>query len=146
MDSTSLVWLAAALLVVLAGVAVWRRQRRRPARSRSAPRAADDARPKRSPEAQTPRRPSKVKVKPAAALHAVATPASAGSALSEAAQRRAALEQALDAVAPAPAAGWLDTQPMEPAGDPSNDPPGFQPTQPSALVKRPSVPAGDLRR
>lgn len=137
MNTSTLFWLAFALVALLAGGAVWWQQRQRLARLQDKLREAQDSRMELLDETQTLRRQLHASVKPPSAARVAASVA-----LAEAAQRRAALDLALDATAPAASGGWQDTLPMAPAGPA----PGYQPTQPAPLAKRPAELTGDGKR
>lgn len=138
MDTTSFIWGAAALVAVLAGLAVWWRQKQRLARLQNLLRDAEDSRLELFDEAQTLRQQLHASVKAPSTARAAA----ASVAVAEAAQRRAALDRALDAVAPAPSGGWQDTMPMAPAADTHR----FQPTQPAPLATQPAELMSDGKR
>jgi hypothetical protein len=133
MNSTSLLWLAVALLAIFAGAAVWWRQRQRLARLQDELREAQDSRLELIDEAQTLRLQLHASVKSPSGARAAAS-----AALAEVAQRRAALDRALDAAAPAASGGWQDTLPMGQA-------PGFRPTEPASLATRPAELIGDIK-
>jgi PAB1-binding protein PBP1 len=137
MNASSSFWLAAVLLVVLVGAAVWWRQRQRLARLQNELREAQDSRLELIDETQTLRRQLHASVRPPSGARAAAS-----TALADAAQRRAALDLALDAAGPAASGGWQDTMPMGAAGPA----PGFQPTQPAPLATRPAELMGDGQR
>ncbi len=138
MDTTSFVWGAAALLAVLAGLAVWWRQKQRLALLQIQLRDAEDSRLELIDEAQTLRQQLHANVK----APSTARTAAASAAVAEAAQRRAALDRALDETARAPSGGWQDTMPMAAAADEHK----FQPTQPAPLATRPAELMGDGKR
>jgi hypothetical protein len=138
MNVSTYLWLAAGVMVVLAGAAVWWQQRRRLARLHGELREAQDSRLELLDEAQALRRQLHAGVKPPPAVRA-----SAGATLADAAQRRATLAAALDAAAPAAPGGWQDTMPMT---GPAGHAPGYAPTQPAPLATRPAELMGDGKR
>ncbi len=140
MNISTLFWLAVALLALLAGGAVWWRQRQRLARLQDELREAQDSRMELIDETETLRRQLHASVKPPSGARAAAS-----AALAEAAQRRVALDLALDAAAPAVSGGWQDTLPMGPAGEAVGAQAGFQPTQPATLATRPAELGGGGR-
>jgi uncharacterized membrane protein len=141
MSTSTLFWLAAALVALFAGGAVWWQQRQRLARLQDELREAQDSRLELIDEAQTLRRHLHASVKPPSTARAAAS-----AALAEAAQRRAALDLVLDAAAPAPSGGWQDTLPMGAPGEAGGGRAGFQATQPATLATRPAeLTGGDGR-
>jgi hypothetical protein len=137
MTISTLLWLAAAVVVLVAAAAVWWRQRQSLARLHDELREAQGSRLELLDEAQTLRRQLHASVKPPSAARAAAS-----AALAEAAQRRAALDLALDAAEPPAPGGWQDTMPM----GATVRAPGFQPTQPAPLAPRSAEPMGDRKR
>jgi hypothetical protein len=138
MDTTFFIWGAAALVAVLAGLAVWWRQKQRLARLQNLLRDAEDSRLELFDEARTLRQQLHASVKAPSTARAAA----ASAAVADAALRRAALDKALDAAAPAPAGAWQDTLPMAAAADARK----FQLTQPAPLATQPAEMAGDGKR
>jgi uncharacterized protein HemX len=137
MNTSLYFWLAAALLVVMVGGAVWWRLRQRLALLKDQLREAQDSRLELFDETQTLRRQLHASVKAPSSARVAASVA-----LAEAAQRRAALELALDATAPAASGGWQDTMPMAQSGVSGNERSAFQPTQPAPLSTRQTEPTG----